>query len=303
MGVLVTWASKRGGTEGIGRVLGSELGSHGLEVVALPVCEVVGVDSYDAVIIGGALYGNRWLSKVRHFVSRHTSQLRKVPVWFFSSGPLDDSAERESIPATSQVAVLAERVGAKGHVTFGGRLERDASGFPASAMAEKRSGDWRKFARARARAAELAAEIPRAVPGTPIDHPAHAYSRLAAHAVVGWVLCAASMAALLKLVSLTAALALHAILASLIFTVIAWHYFRARGAREAIQTAIVWATIDALLDLVVVAGVVQHSLAIFMSLAGTWLPLGLIFIATWITGEVMLMALAAGTLPAAPKRG
>jgi menaquinone-dependent protoporphyrinogen oxidase len=28
-------------------------------------------------------------------------------------------------------------------VTFGGRLLPDASGFPASAMAKKNSGDWR----------------------------------------------------------------------------------------------------------------------------------------------------------------
>ena len=34
-------------------------------------------------------------------------------------------------------------IGAKGHMTFGGRLEPDVKGFPASAMAKKNSGDWR----------------------------------------------------------------------------------------------------------------------------------------------------------------
>jgi menaquinone-dependent protoporphyrinogen oxidase len=52
-------------------------------------------------------------------VNRHVSRLRTLPVWFFSSGPLDDSADRDEIPAPAQVAVLAERIGAKGHVTFG----------------------------------------------------------------------------------------------------------------------------------------------------------------------------------------
>jgi menaquinone-dependent protoporphyrinogen oxidase len=34
-------------------------------------------------------------------------------------------------------------IGARGHVTVGGRLEPDAKGFPASAMAKKNAGDWR----------------------------------------------------------------------------------------------------------------------------------------------------------------
>lgn len=116
------------------------------------------------MISGGAIYGNRWPRKLRSFLNRHVSQLRKVPVWFFSSGPLDDPAAREAIPATTQVAVLAERVGAKDHVTFGGRLEANATGFPASAMAKRKSGDWRNPGRIREWAAKLASEIPTATP-------------------------------------------------------------------------------------------------------------------------------------------
>jgi hypothetical protein len=43
----------------------------------------------------------------------------------------------------------------------------------------------------------------------------------------------------------------------------------------------------ALLDLVLVAGAIQHSLAMFRSVAGTWLPLGLILLTTWVTGEIL----------------
>jgi hypothetical protein len=56
-----------------------------------------------------------------------------VPFWFFSSGPLDDWSEDRDIPPTLQVQTLLDRVGALGHVTFGGRLAPDARGFPASA--------------------------------------------------------------------------------------------------------------------------------------------------------------------------
>jgi menaquinone-dependent protoporphyrinogen oxidase len=36
-----------------------------------------------------------------------------------------------------------EKTGVREHATFGGRLLPDAKGFPASAMAKKRAGDWR----------------------------------------------------------------------------------------------------------------------------------------------------------------
>jgi menaquinone-dependent protoporphyrinogen oxidase len=36
-----------------------------------------------------------------------------------------------------------DRVGAQGHATFGGRLEENVKGYPASAIAKKHAGDWR----------------------------------------------------------------------------------------------------------------------------------------------------------------
>ena len=64
-------------------------------------------------------------------------------MWLFSSGPLDDSAGERTIPPVGQVRSLIDRVNARGHATFGGRLAIDAKGFPASAMAKKNAGDWR----------------------------------------------------------------------------------------------------------------------------------------------------------------
>jgi hypothetical protein len=97
------------------------------------------------------------------------------------------------------------------------------------------------------------------------------------------------MGALLAATNLTVALALHALAAPVIFTAIARSYFHARGAREPLATATAFVGIAALFDLVVVAGLVQHSVAMFGSVAGSWLPLVLIFGATWATGEILLM--------------
>ncbi|HXR21250.1 MAG TPA: hypothetical protein VN786_01730 [Acidimicrobiales bacterium] len=56
---------------------------------------------------------------------------------------MDDSATTKEIPPVKQVARAMAATGARGHLTVGGRLEPDAKGFPASAMAKKSAGDWR----------------------------------------------------------------------------------------------------------------------------------------------------------------
>jgi len=91
--VLVTWGSKRGGTAGIGQMLAEGLREHEIDAVAAPADAVKRLDGFDAVIVGGALYANRWPATVRRFVRRNVEPLRKVPVWFFSSGPLDEFRE------------------------------------------------------------------------------------------------------------------------------------------------------------------------------------------------------------------
>jgi menaquinone-dependent protoporphyrinogen oxidase len=289
MRVLVTWGSKRGGTEGIARTIADELKALGVEAVPMPASEVRDLRGYDAAIVGGALYANRWHRDARRLVARHIADLRRIPVWLFSSGPLDASADSADIPSPVQVAVLMERIGARGHTTFGGRLGADAKGFPAAAMAKTLSGDWRNPARIRAWTGELARALPHARPGTAADSPARSLARLLAHAFVGWALCAALMAVLLQTVSTGAAIAIHAVAAPLIFTGIAIGYFRARGARDPLPTAIAFTAIVALLDAAVVAGLVLRDFAMFASFAGTWLPFALIFLATWVTGLAMSM--------------
>jgi menaquinone-dependent protoporphyrinogen oxidase len=290
MRVLIAWGSKRGGTEGIGRTVTEALREAGHDAIGLPAAEVRRLDGFDAVIVGGALYANRWAPAARRFVRRHVPELRRVPTWFFSSGPLDDSAGRAAIPPTEQVASFMERVGALGHVTFGGRLAADAKGFPASAMAKTRAGDWRDPVQIRAWATAVSQAIPLAKPGTPIAQPGRSLFRLARHGLLGWALCALVMAGLLRATSLTTALVLHGLLAPAIFAVIARHYFAARGAREPLATAFGFVGIVAILDLVIVAGLAHQGLAIFGSILGFWLPLALIFGVTSAVGTISGMA-------------
>jgi menaquinone-dependent protoporphyrinogen oxidase len=289
MRVLVTWGSKRGGTQGIARTIADTLKSEGFEVDVLPPRSAAKATGFDAAIVGGALYANRWHHAARRFVSRRQRDLRRVPVWFFSSGPLDDSSDREDIPPTPQVQTLMERVGALGHATFGGRLTPDAWGFPASAMAKKRSGDWRNLSRIRAWAAEIARLLPTACPGPVVKQPGGSIVRVVAHASVGWAACAALMGVLLQISRVGVALGFHAVAVPVVFALVAQRYFRPRGARSAMSTALAFVAIVALLDLIIVAGFAQRNLAMFGSVIGTWVPFSLIFAVTWVTGELRWM--------------
>jgi menaquinone-dependent protoporphyrinogen oxidase len=158
MRVLVAYSSKMGGTAGIAELIGDALTDAGFRADVLPVAQVSRLNPYDAVVIGGALYTGHWHRQARRFIRRHTDALRKRPVWLFSSGPLNGSAAEE-IPPVPQVDQLARRIGARGHVTFGGRLPADAKGFPASAMAKTHAGDWRDPERIRGWAADMAMEL------------------------------------------------------------------------------------------------------------------------------------------------
>ena len=107
MRVLVAWGSKLGGTEEIGRTIAEELRRAGHEVTARPARELHGIAGYDAAVIGGGVYANLWHADAYRFAIGNLAALRRIPVWLFSSGPLDDSADNGDMPVPRQVAVLA----------------------------------------------------------------------------------------------------------------------------------------------------------------------------------------------------
>ena len=102
------------------------------------------------------------------------------------------------------------------------------------------------------------------------------------------------MGLLLRITSVTTALAVHAVAAPAVFAFLAVRYFRGRGARDPFPTAVAWTMLVAALDLTVVAAAIERSIAMFASIAGTWLPFVLIFLSTWATGSVLAMMPARG---------
>jgi len=159
MQVLVAYATKHGSTGEIAAAIGATLRDAGLDVEVRNAREVRTLAPYGAVILGSALYSAHWQHDANRFVKRHLAELQRRPVWLFSSGPLDYSAEIADVPLTEHVAPEVAPIGARGHRTFGGRLLGGTPGVDASMLATHRIGDFRHWAHIEAWAAEIAATL------------------------------------------------------------------------------------------------------------------------------------------------
>lgn len=95
------------------------------------------------------------------------------------------------------------------------------------------------------------------------------------------------MAAGTSLLTPANALIANAIAAPIVFAAVAWVYFRYFGYTTPLQTAGFFLAVVVVMDVLVVALLVEQSFAMFTSFVETWLPLALIFAATYLTGRFM----------------
>jgi menaquinone-dependent protoporphyrinogen oxidase len=158
--VLVAYASKHGSTAEIADSIGETLRRAGLEVEVRPAREVRAVTGYRAVIVGSSIYAGRWQGPALDLLRKNAAALVDLPVWLFSSGPLDETAETEPAEPSKAVRQLIERLGVRDHATFGGKLAPDASGFIERLMIRNgRIGDWRDFDHIRAWARDIGSTL------------------------------------------------------------------------------------------------------------------------------------------------
>lgn len=97
--ILIAFGTKRAGTAGLAAMIGDAFTESGCEAAVLPARDVHGLADFDAVVVAGAPYANRWHLETR----RNAEALRKLPVWLISTGPLDDTATQRDIGPTRQV--------------------------------------------------------------------------------------------------------------------------------------------------------------------------------------------------------
>lgn len=175
MRVLIAYASRHGGTEGIADEIGAVVRAAAPEdghpgepwsVEVLNAADVDDVSRYDAVVVGSAVYVGHWLGSASHLVRTHATVLSSRPVWLFSSGPVGDPA----VPTTeaAEAPVLAELVGARAHRTFAGRLRSADLGLVERAsvrVVHANEGDYRDWPAIRAWATDISDTLTSAVPG------------------------------------------------------------------------------------------------------------------------------------------
>ena len=139
MKVLISVASKHGATDGIGRAIGDRLRAEHIEVDVIPPGAEPKLESYDAVVIGSAVYMGRWLGDGRDFVTANAELLSKVPVWLFSSGPITDKVD----PADSADGdELLATVHGREHKLFAGRLDKNGLGWTERAIVRMVNSPW-----------------------------------------------------------------------------------------------------------------------------------------------------------------
>jgi menaquinone-dependent protoporphyrinogen oxidase len=161
MRVLIAAASRHGSTTEIAQTIAEDLRAHDIEAEYFDIAEVGSPAGYDAIVVGSAVYAGRWLGEARDFLKRHRDALSTRPVWLFSSGPLGADSHGSAISKPTEQGLI-NLVGARGHQTFAGKLEREDLSRTERLvvrMVHAPLGDYREWETVHAWSDEIAGEL------------------------------------------------------------------------------------------------------------------------------------------------
>ena len=106
------------------------------------------------------------------------------------------------------------------------------------------------------------------------------------YALVGWGLCGATIGIGRNLTSMENALIIHAIAAPAFFIIISMFYFKKVNQFSPLFLATFFLGFVVLMDIVIVATLIEKDYSMFKSIIGTWIPFLAIFLSTYITGKM-----------------
>ena len=172
MTVLVAYATSRGSTQGIAERIVAGLERGGVAAEAGSVSDRPDVSAYDAVVLGSAVHGGKWLPAGSQFGRANSVLLAQRPVWLFSVSTVGD--EEGMFPSrisrrlaamrkeTPEIAALRTALHAREHRNFAGVIAR--SDWPAVGRAffrlmGGRYGDHRNWSAIDAWAGAIAADL------------------------------------------------------------------------------------------------------------------------------------------------
>ena len=89
--ILLAYATRFGSTQDVAETIAASLRQSGFDVDMQPMSDVKTLATYDAVVLGAAIYNARWHADAHQFVSLHQEALEQLPVAIFTLGPLSRS--------------------------------------------------------------------------------------------------------------------------------------------------------------------------------------------------------------------
>ena len=161
MTVLIAYASKHGSTQEIAERIAEKLRQLGKQAETRSVDAVSDPESYEALVIGSAVYYGSWLKEATEWVRRNRAILAARPVWLFSSGPLGTEV-KDAEPQPRELAEVRETIGPRDQRIFFGALEHSRLSFAERMMVKAvraPEGDFRDWQAIEAWAASVARDL------------------------------------------------------------------------------------------------------------------------------------------------
>lgn len=126
--VLVAYATKYGATAEIAEKIGEVLRQAGLRADVRPADKAGDVSTYQAVVLGSAVYIGRWRKQATKFLKVNENALAERPVWLFSSGPTGEGDPVELLKGwrlPGGLQPIADRIQARDIAVFHGAVNVD----------------------------------------------------------------------------------------------------------------------------------------------------------------------------------
>ena len=147
MAILVAYASKHGSTQGIAERIAEKLRQLGKQAEARPVEAVADPGSYEAFVIGSAVYYGSWMKEATEWVRRNQAVLAEHPVWLFSVGPLGTEIQ-DAEQQPKEMAEFQQSIRPRDQRIFFGALDHHRLSFAERMMVKAvraPEGDFRDW--------------------------------------------------------------------------------------------------------------------------------------------------------------
>ena len=161
MTILVAYASKHGSTQGIAERIAEKLRQLGKEAEARPENAVENPGSYEAFVIGSAIYYGSWLKEATEWVRRNQAVLAQHPVWLFSVGPLGTEVQ-DAEQQPKEMTEFQQAIRPREQRIFFGALDHSHLSFAERVMVKAvraPEGDFRDCQAIKAWAASIARDL------------------------------------------------------------------------------------------------------------------------------------------------